>query len=474
MYIINMIDVLQKAVSRATVLGASYAEARFQESRFISQQLNNGEPAPTASGASSGISVRAIADGAMGFSFTNSLETQDVEAAAERAVKAARAFASISQKVLLSPEPVLTARWEVPERERFEDLGPSRLIELARAADDAAAAQGVTQRSLSIRGTLELRSYVNSEGTIVEGRASRYIAFGVLTYHSGEGSAQRFVEIGGSGGAEVLEDLRMVDRFRDEARTVVKFAREAVPFEPGTHNVVVGPEISGIMAHESVGHPLEADRVMGREGAQGGESYLSPDSYEVKIGSDEMFISDDPTIPGSYGYYAFDEEGVRARKKELVRAGSVNELLHNRETAAAMGARSNAAARAAYYAVEPIVRMSNTFVEPGDRDPQELIREAGNGVYIRSFMEWNIDDRRENQRYVSFEAYEIKGGDTGRPVKGVIIEIRTQDLWPRLAARGRDLEFSAATCGKGDPEQGVPVWTGGPHMLFTGLPLRRR
>ncbi|MEM0122915.1 MAG: metallopeptidase TldD-related protein, partial [Conexivisphaerales archaeon] len=124
--------------------------------------------------------------------------------------------------------------------------------------------------------------------------------------------------------------------------------------------------------------------------------------------------------------------------------------------------------------VEPIIRMSNTFIEPGDMGMEEMIREAKNGIYMKSFMEWNIDDIRMNQRYVGYEAYEINGGELGQPIRGVILETNTPELWSRLAGRSRDLQFSAATCGKGDPEQGVPVWTGGPYMLFNGLYLRRR
>jgi len=89
-------------------------------------------------------------------------------------------------------------------------------------------------------------------------------------------------------------------------------------------------------------------------------------------------------------------------------------------------------------------------------------------------MEWNIDDRRLNQRYVGFEAYKISNSEISEPVKGVIIETTTLNLWSKLYARSKELEFSAATCGKGDPEQGVPVWTGGPYLLFKGLTLKVR
>ncbi|MEM3810697.1 MAG: TldD/PmbA family protein, partial [Conexivisphaerales archaeon] len=381
---------------------------------------------------------------------------------------------ALDGKVGLSNERAITAYWVTDERKKFEDVSHDDLRERAEDYDSIAKQENlIGERSISVSGQLSKVYFVNSENTIIRSRSSRYSAMVILTAHYDGQTAQRFVQYGGSGGPEVLEKIATRERVQEEVKSIPAIIKSFRSVEPGRHNVVVGPEISGIMAHESVGHPLEADRVIGREGAQGGESYVKGNE-RVKIGSDQMYVSDDPTVPYSYGYYMFDEEGVKARKKRLVVSGEVNELLHNRETAFIYGVKSNAASRASAFDVEPIIRMSNTFIEPGDMGMEEMIREAKNGIYMKSFMEWNIDDIRMNQRYVGYEAYEINGGELGQPIRGVILETNTPELWSRLAGRSRDLQFSAATCGKGDPEQGVPVWTGGPYMLFNGLYLRRR
>ena len=118
--------------------------------------------------------------------------------------------------------------------------------------------------------------------------------------------------------------------------------------------------------------------------------------------------------------------------------------------------------------------MANTYVEPGDYDVEELFKDVREGVYVKSFMEWNIDDKRLNQRYVGHEAYLIKNGEVKEMILNPVIEITTPKLWSSLDARADDLDFVAATCGKGDPMQGVPVWMGGPHLRFRDVKIGRR
>ena len=210
---------------------------------------------------------------------------------------------------------------------------------------------------------------------------------------------------------------------------------------------------------------------MGREAAQAGETYLKPDSLGLKVGSDVVNVVEDPAIPGSFGYYLYDDEGVRARKRYLIKEGVINEFLHNRETAAAFGVKSNASARSVAYNMEPIVRMANTYVDRGDHGFDELVEGVKEGIYIKNFMEWNIDDRRFNQRYVGLDAYRIVNGEIGERVRNPVIEITTTGLWGAVDAVGRDLEFTSAFCGKGDPMQGIPVWTGGPHIRLRDVRL---
>ncbi|HDD72042.1 MAG TPA: TldD/PmbA family protein, partial [Candidatus Bathyarchaeota archaeon] len=280
------------------------------------------------------------------------------------------------------------------------------------------------------------------------------------------------IEVGGSGGWEVVEGWNLVDKVSRRTETLGRILREAKPAPKGRLDLVLGSQVVGLVVHESVGHPYEADRILGREAAQAGESFVKPDMLGQKIGSDVATVVDDPTIEGSYGYYLYDDEGVRARRRYLMKNGVINEFLHNRETAAEMGFRSNASARACRYDVEPLIRMANTFMLPGDMTFEELLEDVKLGVYMKTFGEWNIDDRRFNMRFVGRECYLIRNGELAEMVRRPTLEITTPALYRSIDAVDRNLKFEAATCGKGDPVQGVPVWHGGPNVRLREIVFR--
>jgi TldD protein len=245
--------------------------------------------------------------------------------------------------------------------------------------------------------------------------------------------------------------------------------------KPGTMDLVCGPEVTGIAAHESCGHPMEADRILGREMSQAGRFFIyegGPFWIGTRIGSNVVTIVDDPTIEHSYGYYEYDDEGIKARRRYLYKNGLINEFLHNRESAAKLSTRSNAASRSVNYDREAIVRMANTFVLPGDMTEEEIIEDVNYGVFMKSFTEWNIDDKRFNQRYVGREAYVIERGKLKHPVARPIIETTTEKFWKAVDAVSKKVEFDAATCGKGDPAQGIPVYTGGPCIRLRGVHVK--
>jgi TldD protein len=269
----------------------------------------------------------------------------------------------------------------------------------------------------------------------------------------------------------VVKDWRPEEIAANDAKMLGRLLREGVAPPKGEVDMVLGPEVTGIICHESCGHPQEADRILGREAAQAGESYLKPDMVGRKIGSEHVTIIDDPTLPNSYGFYLYDDEGVKARPRVLINEGLIAAFLQNRETAAELGGTSNGASRSSSYDREPIIRMANTYMKPGNHSLEELIEGVGNGVYMKNFMEWNIDDRRYNQRYVGLEAYMIENGRITTPLRNPILEITTPGLYGSVDAVGKDVEYAGASCGKGDPMQAAPVWTGGPPIRLRKIRL---
>jgi len=191
-----------------------------------------------------------------------------------------------------------------------------------------------------------------------------------------------------------------------------------------------------------------------------------------KVGSEYATVIDDPTVPGTYGYYAYDQEGVKARPRYLYMKGLINEFLQNRETASNFGIQSNGSSRCETYLREPIVRMANTFVAPGDFQEDELVGSIKQGILMKSFTEWNIDDKRYNQKYVSREAYFVKDGELAGPARKCTLEITTPAFWGAIDAVSKKIELSSGECGKGDPMQGMAVTNGGPMIRLREVSLR--
>ena len=472
-------DLAEAAVSRARAAGATYAEARVQstwERQFV---LKNGEPQPSFFGEGYGIGIRVISKGALGFAATNDMRRASVNGIAAKAVKLAQASSVILKKpVVLDSSKPARREWSPPETIKVENADSAWLrkvlVEIESRISDGKAGVKIPGRLLYLGDELEERYYVNSDGARVEGRLPRVGFFGSLTAVEGGATAQRFIQQGETGGLEVVKRVKLVEKVEEEARVMGKVIKTATKPPTDTLDVVLSPELSGIAAHESVGHPQEADRVLGREGAQAGESYLKADSLGRKIGSPEANVSDDPTLLHSNGYVPVDDEGVEAKKRFLIKDGVINEFLQNRTTAMEFGLMSNGASRSVSFDREPIIRMSNTFVEPGDYTTEELLKEVRHGVFFKTFTEWNIDDKRLNQRYVALEAYLVEQGELKGLVKSPVLEITTPKLWGSVKARSRHMDFEAAVCGKGDPQQGAPVWTGGPETLLSGIKLGAR
>jgi len=472
-------DLASVAVSKAQAAGASYAEARVQSTWERQYVLKNGEPQPSFFSEGYGIGIRVISKGALGFAATNDMRRESVIQIARKAVSLAHASSAVLKKpVAMDGSKPVKKKWSPPEKEKIENADAtwlrSVLLEIEGRVADGRAGIKLPGRLFFLGAELEKRYYVNSDGARVEGRLPRVGFVGSLTAIEGGATAQRFIQQGETGGLEVVERVGLVEKVEEEARAMGKVLRTATKPPTDRLDVVLSPELSGIAAHESVGHPQEADRVLGREGAQAGESYLKADSLGRRIGSEEANVSDDPTLIHSNGFVPVDDEGVQARKRFLIKDGVINEFLQNRTTAREFGLTSNGAARSVSFDREPIIRMSNTFVEPGDYSTDELLKEVKHGVLFKTFTEWNIDDKRFNQRYVALEAYLIERGELRGLVKSPVLEITTPKLWGSVKARSKHMEFEAAVCGKGDPQQGAPVWTGGPETLLAGIKLGGR
>jgi TldD protein len=472
-----MEDLADTAIRTGLDLGASYVDARIQSDIENTYTLKNGVPDTFQLSRMVGIGVRVIVKGTLGFASTDKLTKDSVNDIVKLACDMASSSSHlVKNPIRLSVEKTIETSWETKSAYPAEDVSPEEkfdvLLEIERALDPREVRVDLPSRFITLSHEIEEKFYSNSEGTRIHGKIPRInLWFFITGSKPGKGILQRWLYVGESRGWEAVKEWDPRKLVSNEVKVLGKILDEGISPPKGETDLVLGSEVVGIICHESCGHPQEADRILGREAAQAGESYLKPDMIGTRIGSDHVTVLDDPTLPKSFGYYLYDDEGVEARERVLIDKGVVANFLQNRETAAELGVHSNGAARAVAYSREPIIRMANTYMKPGNYDREELFEDLKSGVYIKTFMEWNIDDRRFNQRYVGLEAYLIQNGEIEKPVRNPVLEVTTPTLYSSVDAVSKTLEFQAATCGKGDPQQGAPVWTGGPEIRVRKLRL---
>jgi len=465
-------SILEKSLDYMQKNGSSYGEARFHKLTGFSFTMLNGQLIGASYKDSTGVALRSLANGGLGFSSTSLITKDSILEAASRALKAAKSQKDFKPRIGLSEEYLARISYRVSEKKPISDWSDEDLIKYFQdlyKGLDLDKRINITQILLMFKYDIEEKLLITSDGAFVESYIPRIEVFYSITAEYQGERANRWNQLGGNGGLELLEKLKIADNLEDDSKSLSIYLREAEPSPSGKMDVVLGPEIVGLAMHEAAGHPSEADRVLGREAAQAGLSYRRRLEPGYKIGSEHVTVVDDPTIPGSHGFYLVDDEGVPARPRYLIRNGYLEEYLHNRETAYEMNTHSNASARAKEWWAEPIVRMANTYLVPGDYSLDELLEDVKHGVYIKKYMEWNIDDYRWRARYVGLEAYLIENGRITRPVKNPALEVNSVEFFSSIDAVGKDLSFYAGTCGKGEPGQGVPVWFGGPHIHMRGV-----
>lgn len=469
-------DLVDYALDYARSKKVEYVEARAHNTEFEQLVIKNGTLDAFISAIDGGFCVRILADGGLGFASTNKWTKQEAKSVVDKAYGSARQ-ARRKEKITFADEKGIETKWRVDQKKKIEDIPAEQKIKELMEIDRTLASQKikVPGRIVSCPMKLTEKYITNSEGSSISSFVPKIAAFAFITVAENSKREQAYKQFGRSGGWEAFDEWKMTEALLHEAIVLQKLIREGKAVKPGKTDLICGTEVTGIASHESCGHPIEADRILGREMSQAGRSFIYPGGpYWIgnKIGNDIVTIVDDPTVKNSYGYYEYDDEGIKARRRYLYKEGMINEFLHNRETAAKLGTRSNGSSRSINYDREAIVRMANTFLLPGDWTEEEIIEDVKHGIFMNSFTEWNIDDRRFNQRYVGREAYLIENGELKQPVARPIIETTTENWWSTVDAISKKVEFDAATCGKGDPMQGVPVYTGGPIIRLKEVYVR--
>jgi TldD protein len=276
----------------------------------------------------------------------------------------------------------------------------------------------------------------------------------------------------GARGYELITEIDMPangERIAEEA--IALLAAKQCP--SGVTTLILGATQLALQVHESCGHPIELDRVFGAEASFAGTSFLTTEKLgDFRYGSDIVNISADATVPGGLGTFGYDDEGVPAQNKPIVRHGQFVGYLTDREHAAILGQESGGAARASGWNRIPIIRMTNINLEPGSWTLADLIADTSDGIYMEMNKSWSIDDKRLNFQFGTELAYEIKGGKLGALLKNATYTGMTPQFWGSCDAicnKDHWNVWGTANCGKGQPMQVAHVGHGAAPARFRNV-----
>jgi TldD protein len=461
-------DLVRRAVGRALAAGASYADARAIVTRMQEINTKNGAPEALSDSTDQGIGIRVIAGGAWGFAGTASCRPQEVDEVADRAAAIARASAMLpSAPVQLAPQAPHQAEWaSAYEVDPFSVPLEKKLALLLDADRVMREASGVRVATGEMRFVREEKWFASSEGAdIVQTRIQS--GGGITAMAEGDGEVQRRSYPGSFGGDNANLGWEFVERM-DLVGDARRVAEEAVallaadPCPPRVTTLILDGAQLALQVHESCGHPTELDRVFGAERSFAGTSFLTTDKLgSFRYGSDLVNLYADAAIPGAMGSFGYDDEGVPAKRVDLVRAGLFTGYLSSRETAAPLGIESGGAMRASGWNRLPIIRMTNINLAPGSSNLKKMIAETDDGIYAATAKSWSIDDQRLNFQFATEIGWEIKRGQLGRMLRNVTYQGVTPEFWGRCdAVAGADewRPWGVLNCGKGEPMQ--VMWVG--------------
>jgi TldD protein len=457
-----MIELAITAVEAALAAGARYADARVMVIRHESMAARNGILEDLTQAEDAGIGVRALLGSSWGFQATPTLSDPAARQAGAGATAVAKASARLPGAPLrLSPAPVVVETWSSRWAEHpLDDVSLTDKADLLVAATTAANEAGVPQAEALFEAWDTEKWFASSEGSRVDQRIVECGAV-VDTTAIGDGETQRrsYPGVRGHYGTQGYEFIRGLDLVANAARVAEQAqALLSAPQCPeGATTLVLDSSQVALQIHESVGHAVELDRILGWEAAFAGTSWLDPGQLgRLRFGSDLMQVTADATLPGGMGSFGFDDEGVPAQRVDIVRDGRWVGVLSGRDSAPQVGLTSGGMVRADGPSRLPMVRMTNIGLLPGDSSLEEMIAGTDDGIYMETNRSWSIDDKRLNFQFGCEIGWEIKDGVLGRMVRNPTYTGIGPTFWASLDAVGGPDEWTVwgvPHCGKGQPLQ---------------------
>jgi TldD protein len=479
-----MRDFANWALETAKVRGATYADARVMDIRLRDLSTKNGQVGTLSESESYGIGIRVIAQGSWGFASTDRLTREGIAACAAQAVSIAKASALAKlHNVEMVPVEAYQDTWQNPYVKDPFQIPIERQLDLLLAADrEMSRVKGVTVSETSMTLRRIEQFFASSIGSAIHQIKMQSGAGICATAFQGNEIQKRSYpnSFGGQhmlSGYELVESLDLVGNAPRVAEEAVAL-HYAAPSPAGPHTLILDSSQLGLQIHESIGHPIELDRVLGMEANFAGMSFLTLEKLnKLKYGSEIVNVVADARLehgPG-LGTFGYDDEGVPAQCTPIISDGMFTGYLSNRETAIAIGEKSSGGTmRTESWNRLPIIRMTNISLLPGTWRFDDLIADTDDGVYMETNRSWSIDDRRYHFQFSTEIAWEIKGGKKGRMLKNPSYSGITTEFWnscDAICSREDWTLWGTPNCGKGQPMQTMGTGHGAAPARFRNIKL---
>ncbi|GGK05323.1 TldD/PmbA family protein [Luteimonas terricola] len=487
------------ALQAARDAGASYCDVRI--GRYLRQSLSTREARVqnVVSSESTGVGIRVLAHGAWGFAATNALAPDAVAAAARQAAAVARANAGLQgSPVRLAPAPALGERsWRTPLRRNGMEVPVQEKIELLLGVNAAAMAAGADFIESNLFLVNEQKYFASTDGSYVDQDVHRIWApftatavdkaSGRFRTRQGLGTpvGMGYEYLDGDASGKIALPGGMV-QYRDsydmveDAVAAARQAREklsAPSVKPGRYDLVLDPSNLFLTIHESVGHPLELDRVLGYEANYAGTSFATLDKRAdgFRFGSERVNFVADRTVAGTLAAVGYDDEGVPGKRWDLVRDGILVDYQTIRDQAHILGKdASDGCCHADSWSSVQFQRMPNVSLEagPAELSVADMIGDVEDGIWIHGRGSYSIDQQRYNAQFGGQLYYAIKDGKIAGMVEDVAYQIRTPEFWNACSAicdAGDFRHGGSFFDGKGQPSQVSAVSHGSSTTRFDGI-----
>jgi TldD protein len=469
------------ALDCAKTFGAEYVDVRIVETEYEIISVRNDQVQSISKPHTLGMGIRVMINGAWGFAANPDLDKRKIELCAKRAVNVAKASGIVKHNNNpLSKMPTYKDVWKSKyDIDPFTISINDKISYLMKCNEEMQKEEKVKIAVSSMNFKKEHKIFISSEGSDIEQTIIQTGAGISATSINDNESQTRSYPSSFRGqyntlGYELVEKLNLLENAERIAKESAELlTAKQCPSEDTT--IIIGKSQLALQVHESIGHAVELDRVFGMEANYAGTSFVTTDKLKnrFKYASDIVNVFQDATIPEGLGSYAYDDDGVKAHRSDIIKDGIFVGYISSRETADQLGeAKSTGCNRATDFNNIPIVRMSNINLAPGKWDYDELIKDTKKGILMTENKSWSIDDKRVNFQFGCEIGYEIKDGKIVNILKNPTYGGITEIFWNNCDAITNEKTYQVwgtPNCGKGQPSQVIRVGHGVPFARFNNV-----